>query len=156
MTKVIRFTTADRARHQQAQAIRIKVFVEEQKVDRRLEIENEDESVHFLLYYRRKPVATARYRLTDEGVKLERFAMLREYRGKGLGNHLLRFVLNEAKKHHQKIYLNSQVQVLGYYEKQGFVKEGKPFEEAGIMHYKMVYRHKDITAKALEKAVCRR
>jgi len=38
----------------------------------------------------------------------------------------------------KKIYLNSQVSALGFYEKFGFVKEGKMFEEADIWHYKMV------------------
>ena len=76
MSKIIKFTVADKEKHALAMQIRTKVFVEEQNVDIDLEIENEEESIHFLLYYRRRPVATARYRMTDKGVKLERFAML--------------------------------------------------------------------------------
>ena len=156
MSKIIKFTVADKEKHALAVQIRTKVFVEEQNVDIDLEIENEEESIHFLLYYRRRPVATARYRTTDKGVKLERFAMLKEYRGKGLGNDLLRFVLNEARKKGKHIYLNSQARVTGYYEKFGFKRKGEPFYEAGIKHFLMEYRPDNNLDKALEKAVCRR
>ena len=36
------------------------------------------------------------------------------------------------------IYMHAQIQVLPFYEKLGFLKEDGLFEEAGIMHYKMV------------------
>ena len=35
------------------------------------------------------------------------------------------------------IYLHAQVDVIPFYEKIGFIKEGDQFEEAGIQHYKM-------------------
>ena len=156
MSKIVRFNYKDRKSHSKAIEIRMRVFVEEQHVDAAIEVENEEEATHFLLYYRRKPVATARYRLTEKGIKLERFAMLSDFRGKGLGNDLLRFVLNDARKHKQRIYLNAQVQVVGYYEKYGFRKKGDPFEEAEIQHYYMEYQPENQKEKALEKAICRR
>ena len=156
MSKIVKFDTSNKKLHETAMEIRKKVFVEEQKVDISLEIENEDLCTHFLLYYRRKPVATARYRTTEKWIKLERFAMLKEYRGKGLGNDLLRFVLNDARKKNRKIYLNAQSQVTGYYAKFGFVIKGEPFFEAGIEHYLMEYKAVNKLDKALEKAICRR
>jgi predicted GNAT family N-acyltransferase len=36
--------------------------------------------------------------------------------------------------------MHAQQQVIPFYEKLGFVKEGDIFEEAGIMHYKMTLR----------------
>ncbi len=156
MSKVIKFKYSDRELHRKAVEIRMKVFVEEQQVEANIEVEHEEEATHFLLYYHKKPVATARYRFTAKGVKLERFAMLKEFRGKGLGNDLLRYVLNDSRKHQQKIYLNAQEQVVGYYAKFGFKSKGDPFDEANIQHYLMEYQPENLKDKALEKAICRR
>jgi predicted GNAT family N-acyltransferase len=35
------------------------------------------------------------------------------------------------------IYLHAQIQVVDFYEKLNFIKEGDLFEEAGIKHYLM-------------------
>ena len=156
MSKVVKFDFKDKDSHSKAIEIRMRVFVAEQHVDAAIEVEHEEEAIHFLLYYRRKPVATARYRFTEKGIKLERFAMLSDFRGKGLGNDLLRFVLNDARRHKQRIYLNAQTQVIGYYEKFGFKIKGDPFEEANIQHYLMEYEPINNKEKALEKAICRR
>lgn len=156
MSKIVKFNYTNQKLHEIAIHIRMTVFVEEQNVDAEIEVENEEESTHYLLYYRKKPVATARYRITKNGIKLERFAMLKEFRGKGLGNDLLRFVLTDARKHGKDIFLNGQVQVLGYYEKFGFVAVGQPFEEANIQHYRMEYKPEDLKERALTKAICRR
>ena len=57
--------------------------------------------------------------------------------GKGYGNHVLQAILKDLKDYTGLIYMHAQVQVLPFYEKLGFKKEGEIFEEAGIMHYKM-------------------
>ena len=46
-------------------------------------------------------------------------------------------MLEDLKDYVGLIYLHAQVQVIPFYEKEGFIKEGGIFEEAGIMHYKM-------------------
>lgn len=122
---------------QQAFDIRVKVFVEEQGVDKRLEYEYEDESTHFLALADGKPIGTARWRKTDGGYKLERFAVLQAYRSSGAGAALLKAVLADLPPTTEKIYLNAQTQVVNFYSKYGFTPVGKEFEEAGIMHYKM-------------------
>jgi len=38
------------------------------------------------------------------------------------------------------IYLNAQIQVVGYYKKFGFVAVGESFFEANIEHYLMEYQ----------------
>lgn len=156
MSKIQVFKVDQKDLHKQALSIRFKVFVEEQSVDESIEIDHEDESTHFLLSYKKQPAGTARFRITDNGIKLERFAILSEFRGLGLGNDLLRFVLFHARDLNMKIYLNAQHQVVGYYEKWGFVKIGEPFFEANIQHYKMIYQPENLKEKALSKAICRR
>lgn len=125
---------------QKAFAIRIKVFVDEQGVDKRLEYEFEKESTHFLALMAGKPVGTARWRETENGYKLERFAVLKEYRAHGVGGALVKATLNEVLPTKKKIYLNAQTQVVDFYGRYGFRPEGEEFEEAGIMHYTMVYK----------------
>lgn len=156
MTKIITFNSNQKEKHEIALAIRHIVFVEGQGVDKDLEEEFEEESLHFLMYYKKRPVGAARLRQTETGIKLERFAILKEFRGIGLGNNLLRFVLNEARKYNSTIYLNSQYQVVGYYEKWGFVSVGDAFYEANIKHFKMIYKNRQGQEDTLSKAICRR
>lgn len=120
--------------------IRRHVFVEEQQVDEREEYdEYETSSKHLIALIDDHPVGTCRYRNTDKGIKLERFAVLSEYRGRGVGEKLVQSVL-AAVDCNQHIYLHAQVQVVDFYSKYGFYKTGNKFEEAGIQHYKMIFR----------------
>jgi predicted GNAT family N-acyltransferase len=62
--------------------IRELVFVVEQEVDASEEYDEfEDTSIHFLAKLDGAPVGTARWRFTQNGVKMERFAVLQEARG---------------------------------------------------------------------------
>lgn len=122
-------------------AIRRKVFVEEQNCPPELEWEFEDESTHFLGTVNSVPAGAARWRKTEKGFKLERFAVLREFRGYGMGKALVQTVLSQLPKDADYIYLNAQLTAIGLYEKFGFVKEGDQFEEAGIQHFKMVLKN---------------
>ncbi|SKB39203.1 GNAT family N-acetyltransferase [Daejeonella lutea] len=123
---------------EQVFAIRRKVFVDEQNCPPELEWEFEDESTHFLGTVGDVPAGAARWRKTDKGYKLERFAVLQEFRGKGMGRALVQTVLDNLPEEAGYIYLNAQLTAIGLYEKFGFVKEGPQFEEAGIQHFKMV------------------
>lgn len=120
-------------------SIRTTVFVEEQHVDPELEYENEEHGHFYLLYYEGNPIATARWRETGEGIKLERFSMLKKYRNKGLGAELLDEVMKDVIPLKQKIYLHSQIKAVNYYKRAGFIEEGEHFWEANIEHVKMVY-----------------
>lgn len=119
-------------------AIRQIVFVQEQNCPPELEWEYEAESVHFLAYINDFPAGTARWRKTDNGYKLERFAVLPEFRGKRVAQALIKAVLSDLPVDANYIYLNSQVQAVNLYQKFGFKEVGEAFEEAGIQHFKMV------------------
>lgn len=119
-------------------AVRRKVFVEEQGVAPELELDKEEESVHFLALSDNQPCGAARYRKTGNGYKLERFAVLKEFRGKRVGQALVAAVLDDIPDQANVIYLNAQVDAVGLYAKFGFAVEGEQFEEAGIQHFKMV------------------
>jgi len=118
-------------------AIRKKVFVEEQKVPEDIEWDEfEYNANHVLAYIQDKPVGTARWRQTRKGVKLERFAVLPEFRSFGVGKNLVQFILNEL-MNSETIYLHAQEHVIKFYEYFGFVKKGSKFFEADIPHWLM-------------------
>jgi predicted GNAT family N-acyltransferase len=137
MTEVKRFSFNDRELAEQAFAIRRKVFVEEEGVDPDLEYDQEEEAHHYLLLLGGKALATARWRETDKGIKLERFAVLPEFRNRGLGGIILMEVINDVVPLGKIIYLHSQLRAVPFYERHGFVKEGEIFYEAGMGHYYM-------------------
>lgn len=139
MIEVKRFKYSDKELLKMCNTIRTKVFIEEQNVEPELEYEFEEDGNYFLLFYDKKPIATARWRKTSKGIKLERFAMLKEYRNKGIGSKLLGEVLKDVIHQKKKIYLHSQVSAVTYYERAGFVKKGDIFVEAGIEHYLMEF-----------------
>ncbi|WP_345101040.1 GNAT family N-acetyltransferase [Mucilaginibacter panaciglaebae] len=121
-------------------AIRREVFVGEQNCPPELEWEHEDESTHFLATVDGEPAGASRWRKTENGYKLERFAVLQQFRGQGVAQELVRAVLADLPADADYIYLNAQIQAVGLYEKFGFIAEGPQFEEAGIQHFKMVKR----------------
>ncbi|MDX5437654.1 MAG: GNAT family N-acetyltransferase, partial [Pontibacter sp.] len=124
-------------------AIREKVFVQEQKVPRDAEYDvHEPTARHYLASYEGVPCGAARWRKTDAGVKLERFAVLPAYRNKNVGAVVLQAVLEDVLKEHpdEKIYLHAQLPAVNFYKRHGFVEEGEMFSECDINHYKMVYR----------------
>jgi len=118
-------------------AIRKKVFVEEQKVPEDIEWDEfEYIANHVLAYIQDKPVGTARWRQTQKGMKLERFAVLPEFRSCGVGKKLVHFILKEL-MNSETIYLHAQEHVVQFYEHFGFVKKGSKFFEADIPHWLM-------------------
>lgn len=122
-------------------AIREEVFIGEQECPPEMEWEFEEESTHFLATLNDEPAGVSRWRKTEKGYKLERFAVLKLYRGQGVAQALVQAVLNDLPQEADYVYLHAQVQAVPLYEKFGFEKSGPQFEEAGIQHYKMVRKH---------------
>ena len=119
-------------------AILREVFVGEQNCPPELEWEFEDESTHFLATVDDEPAGAARWRKTDKGYKLERFAVSKQFRGIGVAQKLVQTVLDDLPAHADYVYLNAQVMAVPLYAKFNFEQTGPQFEEAGIQHFKMV------------------
>lgn len=119
-------------------AIRRQVFVVEQNCPPALEHELEEEANHFLATIDGEPCGACRWRETDKGYKLERFAVLKEFRGTGVGQELVKAVLADLPSDADYVYMHAQLDAVPLYEKFNFVKTGQQFEEAGIQHFKMV------------------
>lgn len=126
---------------EQAFALRREVFVTEQRVPAEDEIDAyEDESHHLLLFNDDQAVATARWRQTTEGIKLERFAVRSAWRNQGIGRQLLEAVLNDIQRQAgpgQHLYLHAQLLAVPFYARAGFDRVGDEFDECGIRHVRM-------------------
>ena len=121
--------------------IRQKVFVEEQQVAADEEYDEFDKTAqHYLASFNGTPCGTARWRPTENGVKLERFAVLEPYRNKAVGSSILQKVLTDVKaaEPNKTIYLHAQLKAVPFYERHGFNKVGDIFTECDIQHYKML------------------
>ncbi|MEX2402465.1 MAG: GNAT family N-acetyltransferase [Rhodothermales bacterium] len=128
----------------EVKSIRTKVFIEEQECEPRQEWdEYETSSRQMIGLLGGKPVATARWRTVwheeRRVAKLERFAVLKEYRGKGYGRSLVEQVMDDARMAGRRDFMiHAQQHLEDFYRSFGFETVGEPFEEAGIPHVKMV------------------
>jgi predicted GNAT family N-acyltransferase len=121
-------------------AVRAIVFVEEQGVAFVEEMDGRDFSaVHFLATLSGEPVAAARLRVCRDYIKIERLAVRKQYRGKGIGKEMFAFVLKHIAEtgYGKKLVLHAQAYLTRFYEEFGFEKKGEAFTEAGIEHYYM-------------------
>lgn len=130
---------------QRVRTIRTAVFIEEQNCPPEEEWDGHDEtSRHLLGYAGDEAVATARWRTVpfEERLvaKLERFAVLPAYRGRGYGRALVEAAMEDARKAGFGTFvLHAQAHLEDFYASLGFKPVGEPFVEAGIPHVKMVY-----------------
>jgi predicted GNAT family N-acyltransferase len=125
---------------QRAYAIRRRVFIEEQNVPEEIEMDADDEHAFHALATL-DGVAIGCGRMLEHGdseVKIGRMAVLREFRGTGVGAHILRFLIDRARARGlRKAILHAQLTAEGFYLKEGFNPVGGAFDEAGIAHRKM-------------------
>ncbi|NBC17037.1 MAG: GNAT family N-acetyltransferase [Bacteroidetes bacterium] len=127
-----------------ARAIREQVFIVEQDCPPEDEWDAYDAtSRHLLGWAGDTPVATARWRTVpyDEALaaKLERFAVLPDYRGRGYGRALVAFALDDARRAGFTTFiLHAQAHLEAFYADFGFETVSGVFEEASIPHVKMV------------------
>jgi predicted GNAT family N-acyltransferase len=120
--------------------IRTKVFQEEQKVSAELEFDGLDDSAtHFLAYINGQAVGTARIREIDsDTVKIERLAVLPNYRDRGIGKQLMRSALSIIAQWGKSLAIvHAQAYIAQLYQQLGFEISGEQFNEAGIPHVKM-------------------
>ncbi|MET0945171.1 MAG: bifunctional helix-turn-helix transcriptional regulator/GNAT family N-acetyltransferase [Flavobacterium sp.] len=117
-------------------AIRRQVFVEEQNVSQERESMDDAESIHYLATVNGLPAGAARYRIMEKGAKIERIAVLNSYRGKKVGEAILKKIVEDL-RNEDKIYLYAQVNASPFYIKNGFKQTNNYFLDAGIEHVEM-------------------
>lgn len=131
---------------EEALRLRDMVFVQEQGFSAELEQDDKDAlSWHVLLYLDGAPAATGRIYYHEGAYWLGRICVQKDARGQGLGDLVVRMLLDKAQRHYApKVCLGAQAQVIPFYAKYGFVPCGEPYEEEGVPHQVMCIRGEDI------------
>lgn len=122
---------------QDLRRVREAVFIEEQGVPRDLEQDALDPLCHHVIARDADgaPIGTAR--LTPDH-RIGRMAVLSAWRGRGVGEALLRALMVEARQRQwPAVSLHAQVNAERFYARHGFLPEGDRFVEAGIEHQGM-------------------
>ena len=121
-------------------AVRSEVFINEQGADAGKEFDSYDDTAEFaLLFDNEKAVGTARIAETDQGFKIGRIAILKDYRGKGYGALIVNAVTEKARdKGARKVYVDAQLYAVKFYEKLGFRIIGDEIIDRGLRHIPML------------------
>jgi len=119
--------------------IREKVFIEEQEVTSQLEWDGMDkDAIHFLAFKDKKGVGCARAFVIQNRMQLGRMAVLREYRGEGIGSALIETAMTLAKLNQLSgIYISAQCHAIDFYKKFGFEVTSDIYLDAEIPHRDM-------------------
>ncbi len=129
--------------------LRKEIFVVEQGVPVEEEIDEFDDlkrigkdSFHFNVYKDKGCISTARIIIdknpNDNCAKIQRVCVSKDCRGAGVGlfmmSHLHKYLINKSIR---KVTLSSQIHVIEFYKKLGYIETGNEYLDAGIIHKKM-------------------
>lgn len=123
--------------------VRKRVFTEEQGIPEDIEFDNHDrEALHMVVKDGERVIGTARVLfLTTNQAKIERMAILKPFRHRGIGGRIISFLNEELKNRHvEEVVLHAQYSVVAFYKSCGFRELGLPFCEVGIKHIQMQKR----------------
>lgn len=133
----------------EAKNIRETVFVNEQGFN--YEFDGIDDiSTHLVLYIDDKAAATCRFFLDKkkDTYLIGRIAVLKNYRGLGLGSQLLQSAENLiTKKGGKLIRLSAQLQAVEFYRKNGYICESKTHYDESYPHVWMYKKLIDTSDK---------
>ena len=123
----------------QLKNIREKVFIQEQKVTPQLEWDGMDEkAIHFLVFNDKAAIGCARAIVIKDHMQLGRIAVLKEYRGQGIGSALIEKAMTIAKLNQlSAIYISAQCHAIDFYKKFGFEVTSDIYLDAEIPHRDM-------------------
>ena len=120
--------------------VRQRVFQQEQGISAEADFDGLDhQAEQFVAYEDDLAVGTGRYRIVEDKVgKVERVAVLGEYRGRKVGGAIMEIIAETAKEQGLgKLVLDAQLSASKFYENLGYKTDGEVFEEVGIPHVVM-------------------
>ena len=123
-------------------AVRIAVFVEEQGIPRSEELDDFDASAtHCVAYVDGAPASAGRLLPFDGYAKIGRMAVLASHRGTGVGALVLGALEREgAARGIRHFKLSAQLHARGFYERCGYTAHGDIYHDVGIPHVDMEKR----------------
>ena len=124
---------------QDAYYVRDLVFTQEQGFPAEIDIDDYDKIAwQCILYKDGAAIGTARLIPQDKIGKIGRVAILKEFRGLGLGFKIMETILDQAEKlSYESLNLSAQVYAVPFYEKLGFSVVGNEYLEDGEPHINM-------------------
>ena len=118
--------------------IRRRVFVEEQGYSADTEIDGFDKMAVYALAFDEndRPAGTGRLIINDESrFQIGRVCVLKEARGQGLGDLVVRMLLYRALELGAgEIWLGAQLPAVGFYARYGFAPIGEIYDDEGVPH----------------------
>ena len=132
----IRQVTWSEASHPLSE-IRREVFIVEQAVPPELELDGQDDGAFHLIALTKEGTAIGCVRMLRDG-HIGRMAVLKPWRGQGVGGQLLEQMIKLAKEMSlHGVELDAQCHALPFYQRFGFVVCSETFMDAGIPHKTM-------------------
>ena len=133
------------------EALRRRVFIEEQGVPREIEWDGRDgDARHVIAEVDGGAVGCGRIL---PGGRIGRLAVLPPWRDRGVGRALLDALLDLARQDGlPDVHLHAQSAAIAFYQRAGFHPRGEPFDEAGIAHVDM---HRDLDYSDLDRDLVR-
>ena len=102
--------------------------------------ENDETCDHFILFDGENFIGSIRVLSKEKNIKLERMAILSEFRAKNYGRcAILQLIEYYQTQEYAKMILDSICSVRDFYKKCGFVEEGEIFQRVGIDHIRMSF-----------------
>jgi predicted GNAT family N-acyltransferase len=122
------------ALRERAEAVRRRVFVDEQGVPEELELDGFDPTCLHALALDAGGDVLGTGRLLPDG-HIGRMAVLALARGRGVGAALLQALVEQARaRGDREVVLSAQMHAVDFYARYGFVAEGGVYVDAGIPH----------------------
>ena len=122
---------------EQAFALRIRVFVDEQAVPLEEEFDGlDDQASHVIVFDdEERAVGTGRMMIQDQVAKMQRITVDASCRGQGVGRQVMDGLESLARAEGARIArLDAQTRVIGFYESLGYFAYGDLHLDANILH----------------------
>ena len=118
-------------------AIRREVFGNEQGFSESNIVDENDKMAYYALVFDENdvPMGTGRLTLIDDKFVIGKICVLKQARGQGLGDLVMRMLLVRAEElHAPKVYIRSRTDKIGFYQRYGFTPTGEVTDVEGVPH----------------------
>ena len=105
------------------------------------EVDGDDNALHFGVIQGEELVCVASIFIEKDAARLRKFATLQEYQGQGIGTFMLNFLVKEVKNLGIPLFwLDARESAIEFYQRFGFLPEGKQFFKNNVPYVKMFQR----------------
>jgi len=118
--------------------IRQQVLVLEFGFDKHLEFDGRDfKAMHYILFFNSQAVGCARWTEKDHIISIDRFCILKDFRNRGFGHLLIKFIIEDVLPSKKKLNLLTISQNSSFFQIYRFKQSGK-FEKMGDTMYEVL------------------